>query len=643
MLTEKERGIIRKFLNTCIAGGVFGFPAPEEINLLDDFERFATLLGSSGLKKIRLAAKIFDILPIFSSYLCTFRSMNKSDAIRYLSICDNKSFPFDLPYRTLKTLSHMLYLSNVSVQEIIGYDGMPLKKVILPLPEGRALPITSYPDIREGECVFSDVCIVGSGAGGSVVADELASRGFSVTVIEEGGYVGRREFNRLKPLERIPLLYRDGGMTNTWGNTIIFLPVGMAVGGTTVVNSGTCFRTPEEVLIKWNREFGIRDVEPDNMDPIFDEIERRLNVSAVTEDIMGMNGRILRRGAEALGLSHRPIRRAMKGCHGSGLCAFGCPLDAKISMHLTYLPSAVSSGARIIANCRAERVILKGSRAEGVEATIIDPQTREEKGKIVFRSQIVIISAGAIHTPVILSRSGIKNKNIGKNLWIHPAGGVSALFDDEIVGWKGVLQSYIVDERRKDGIVLEATFPPPGLSYYAGVIPYTGMKHMEFISKYRNLASVGYLISDSSAGRVIPAGKGFPIILYFIKDEDVRRILEAICLAAKIYFASGAREVYTMIPSYPVLRSPSEAESFRNMRIKASQLHLSAYHPMGTCRMSEDKRQGVTDSFGKVHGYENLYIADASLIPSPPMVNPQITIMALSLRVARRIAERGLR
>lgn len=641
VLMDSEKRVIRQFLDKCIPGGVFNLPAPSEINLLDDFERFVLSLGASESRKIRLAVRLFDLFPIFSTFMCPFKSMNKIDAMKYLSICDKKRFPLDLPYRMLKTLSHILYCSNRSVQKEIGYDAMPYMKTVTSLPDEFPLPFISYPDVKDGEDIFCEVCIVGSGAGGSVVADELASRGFNVVIIEEGRYVGREEFNKLRPIDRIPLLYRKGGMTNTWGNTLIFLPLGIAVGGTTVVNSGTCLRTPEEVLIKWGKEFGIMGVEPDVMAPIFEEIENRLNVSPVTDDIMGMNGMVLRRGADALGLSHAPIRRSMRGCHGSGLCAFGCPLDAKLSMHLTYLPSAVNSGARIITNCRAERIIIKGSRVEGIEATIIDPSIGEERGKITIRSRIVIISAGAILTPVLLSRSGIKNKNIGKNLWIHPAGGVLALFDEEINGWKGVLQSYLVDEKMKEGIILEATFPPPGLSYNAGVTPYTGLRHMEFISKYRNLASVGYLISDSSPGRVIPLGKGFPLILYFVRKRDARKVLEAISLAAKIYFASGAREVYTMIPSYPVIKSPREAESIRNLSIGASDLHLSAYHPMGTCRMSEATRDGVTNSYGKVHGFENLYVADASLIPSPPGVNPQMTIMALSVRIARRIAKEG--
>ncbi len=491
----------------------------------------------------------------------------------------------------------------------------------------------------ERDCnVRTQVCVIGSGAGGAVAAKELAEAGIEVCLLEEGAYYRGKDFTG-NPRQMIDLLYRNHGLTGTVGGLTIPIPLGRCVGGTTTINSGTCYRAPDYVLDSWQREHGVADIDEPHLRPYFERVERELNVQPVEDAIYGKNSRLFQRGSEALGFAGARIPRNERGCMGTGVCAFGCPQDAKQAMHVSYVPKAVAAGATLYTRCRAERILTGNGAAFGVLASFLGADDRETGRQLRVLADRVVVAAGALLTPALLERGGIADASgaRGRNLHIHPATRVAALFDEEVRGWEEVPQAYNVHEFTREGIFIQGQFQPPPTT--APVLPGIGSTHKELMAQYPHLASFGALISDVSEGRVRARGRGWPLVTYKMVPEDVQKLTRAISLTAQIFFAAGARAVFSGIYPRPVLRSAEDACALLDARFKPTEFEMMAFHPQGTCRMGEDRARAVTDSYGAHHGVRNLVVADASLFPSSCKVNPQITIMALATRAAARLAD----
>ncbi|HVN83232.1 MAG TPA: GMC family oxidoreductase [Candidatus Binatia bacterium] len=491
------------------------------------------------------------------------------------------------------------------------------------------------PDDQPGDLVeHTDVAVVGTGAGGAVLAAELAEAGMRVIMVEEGDAHTAADFTA-RPLEQIRMLYRDRGMTGAIGNTFIGIPLGRTVGGTTTINSGTCWRAPDAVLHRWETEFGIPNVAAGGLTPEFERVERAIHVQAVPEPLLGPAARLFRRGAEALGFHGEAIPRNAAGCRGTGVCAFGCPRDAKQAMHVSYVPRALRAGARLHARARVERVLLSDGRAVGVVAKRLDPDGRWNGARVWVLADRVVVAAGALLTPVLLARSGIRRRPLGRSLRIHPATRVLALFDEPVRAWDGVPQSYHVHEFESEGIFLQGMVVPPALQ--AATLPGFGFAHKERMAAFDRLASFGALISDTTTGRVFAAG-GQSLVWYWMNRDDARRLLRAVSLCARIFFAAGAREVYPGVRQQPVIRSMAEAEALERVAVRPRDLEMMAFHPMGTARMGSDPSTCAVAPSGEVYGTAGLYVADASVFPTSTRVNPQITIMAMATRIAAGIA-----
>src|SRR3712207_5289441 len=242
----------------------------------------------------------------------------------------------------------------------------------------------------------ADVVVVGTGAGGAVVAKELAEGGLDVVMLEEGEWVEAQDFTA-RPRDDSPRHYRDGAMVTTVGNVPIVLPLGRAVGGTTILNSATCYRTPSALLERW----GLWS--PDELDPYFRRVERLFNVCRVPRELAGRNAHVMERGAQRLGWSGEYLHRAARGCVGSGVCAFGCPSGGKQHTANTYVPRAWDHGAITVTGARATRVLHEDGRATGVLART------SGGGRLRVDADVVVVAAGTIHTPVLLRRSGIRH------------------------------------------------------------------------------------------------------------------------------------------------------------------------------------------------------------------------------------------
>ena len=479
--------------------------------------------------------------------------------------------------------------------------------------------------------VAADACVIGSGAGGGPVAKELAEGGMRVAVLEEGDWWETDSFSA-RPREMTGRLYREAGQVTTLGRPPILLPLGRGVGGTTLVNSGTCFRTPAAILERWRAEFGLEELTDEELDPYFRRVERILNVAQVPPGLAGRNAEVVRRGAEALGFSGDFIYRNVRGCAGSGVCAFGCPTGAKQHAGITWGALGWAAGATTYTGARAERLELRGGRAREVVA-----RTRGG-GTLRVRCDHVVVACGTVHTPLFLRRQrlGGASGELGRNLSIHPATAMRAYFDEPIEMWRGVPQSYYVDEFAAEGLMFEGAAGPP--DYIAMSMPGTAQAHRDLMDRYPNMSQFGVMVSDSSRGRVREA-LGRPQIRYDLNDADARLFKRGLELLADIYWAAGAREVLVPLPGAMRLRD-GDSGPLRRRRVRAGGLKLMAFHPLGTARMGADPARAVVDVDGRVHGIEGVYVADGSAVPSALGVNPQITIMALACRLAFRLLGR---
>jgi choline dehydrogenase-like flavoprotein len=468
--------------------------------------------------------------------------------------------------------------------------------------------------------IDADFCIVGAGAGGAVAAAELAEGGASVVVLEQGGHHDPDDFTA-RPPEMLARLYRDGGQTTTLGSPPILLPLGRGLGGTTLVNSGTCFRTPAHVLERWAGEYGL-ELDEAVMSACFGRVEHALSVSEVTPELAGANAAVMRRGAQRLGWAHGYLRRNARGCVGSGVCVFGCPTSAKQHTGITYIPRAIRAGAQIVTDADVRELLRDCARVRGVIARLGDGSRLE------VRASEVVLACGAIHTPMLLARNRIASSSgqLGRNLSLHPATAAFALMDEEVNMAHGVPQSFYVDEFAADGVMLETVAGPP--AYAAMSLPLRGDRHKRAMASYPRLAQLGLMVSDSSRGSVHALG-GRSVIRYSLDAADLARVRIGLERIEQLLWAAGAREVYLPLP-------PGVAAH----AARARDLRLMAFHPLGTARADARPAHGVVDGRLAVHGLRGLRIADGSVVPSSLGVNPQMTIMALATRLAFQLLER---
>ena len=615
-----------------MAPGVGALPAAErEVPVADSFARYCGSLERRTLRQLRLALRVFEWLP----FPRRFSRASLEARERFLAKMEGSRFSLHRDLLLLiKVVAGTHYAGDERVRRAVGYE----ERCVLAPGEGDTdsdagppFPLGELEPPPDGE--QCDVVIVGSGAGGAVTAAILAEAGLDVIVLEAGPYATRANYPD-DPVEALTALYRDGGLTIAEGRPAIPVPVGRAVGGTTVINSGTCLRAPERVLERWRSEHGVEwamDLEAE-----FADAEKRLRVQRVDVERMGRNGQLFMAGAEAIGASGSPLSRNAGRCVQCSSCPKGCRLDAKRAMHVTYLPRAAEAGARVRAGVSADRIVFEDSRAVGVRCSI----DGEDGGRrYEVRARNVICSGGAFGTPELLLRSGLGGGNgaVGRNLHIHPAAWIGARFDDEVRGWDGVMQSYYVDQWFDRGLLLEATFTP--LAFGAQWLPGVGREHQERVLAYNRIGSTGVHLSDRSSGRVGLAGDGSLRLGYRLTRDDARLLTYGIARAAEIFFAAGAREVYPQVSGSPVIR-PGGVAAFESSPPRPSALRLEAFHPMGTAAMGTDPSRSVTTPAGAVRGAENLYVADASLLPTSLGVNPMMTVIACASRIATRMADR---
>lgn len=542
------------------------------------------------------------------------------------------SYPQRMAMKILTAPLKLAHFNDRAMYESVGaIHALPVAKPDQPrYVTERTIRAAELPD---GETVECDVVVIGTGAGGAVVARELVEQGHAVVLLEEGEYHTRADFTG-HAADAQQKLYRDFGATVTIGNTNIPVPIGMTVGGTTTVNSGTCYRFPDRIGEHWKNEFGLDELTADKLAPHYERVEKVLGVAPNAAKHTGKLGEIIARGCDHLGWKHAPIPRNAPDCDGQGVCCFGCPTDAKRSMNVSYVPMALKEGAQLYTGIRADEILIENGRAVGVVGTA--------KGgkRLTVRARAVVVACGSLISPLLLEKNGIgmASGQLGRNLTIHPAAGMMALFDEQINGARSVPQGYSIEEFHDEGILFEGAFMP--LDVGAASIPYVGRTLVELLESYDRIHSFGFLIEDTSSGRVRLGPGGSRLITYWLNDHDVARIKRGAELLMRCYLAAGARRLYPCVNGFDTIDNMAELEAFRRAKLTARDFELTAYHPLGTVRMGRDPSKSVVNPDHQVHDVPGLYVVDGSVLPSSPAVNPQLTIMALATRAAEKIGRR---
>lgn len=485
----------------------------------------------------------------------------------------------------------------------------------------------------------ADYVIVGSGAGGATVAAGLARGGASVIVVEAGAW---------RDPEHYPYSSHGsmGKLFDDWGSTIAmgraFWPVIQArtMGGTTVINSAICVRTPGDIFEMWEKEHGVGGMDmAKSVWMAQDEVERELFVQEVPEASRGRSNNLAMQGAEALGYESHVIRRYAKGCVGSGQCLQGCRHGAKQSTNLNYIPEVRDRGNRVFSCAPVHKVVFEGKRAVGVTGWFQHPGTKKWGAKFTFRAkQAVILAASATHTPCILMRSKVKNKNLGRYFRAHPGTGIFGLYKDPVDMNVGATQGWASTHYRESpGIKLETLSIPPEMVVTR--IRGGGKNLMRRLSEYRYGAMWIQAVRANSHGRVRNGPGGKPFVTYTANREDMEKFVAGIHLVAKTHFAAGARAIIPGIAGMPYTLGPDEVDKLLDAPRDPRAYVAIMSHLFGGAVMGSDPKSSVVDGRGKVHGYESLYVCDASALPTVLGVNPQHTIMGIAKLRAQQLLD----
>ena len=496
----------------------------------------------------------------------------------------------------------------------------------------------------------ADVAIVGTGAGGGIAAEILADAGLRVLMIEEGPLKSSTDF-RMREADAYRDLYQESAARKTADKAINILQ-GRCVGGGTTVNWTSSFRTPAPTLAHWQSTHGWSRDGAADLAPWFDRVEARLGI-APWPIAPNANNAALARGAATLGIHHDVIRRNVRGCWNLGYCGMGCPTNAKQSMLVTTIPHALDVGAALVTRARANRYVVRGDDIESLECVAMDatgttPTTR----RITVRARTFVTAAGAIGSPALLLRSGVPDPyaTIGVRTFLHPTVVSAALMPARVDGFAGAPQTIYSDQFM--GAVLDGPIgfkleaPPVHPVLAAITLPGHGTQHAAWMRRLPNMQVLIALLrdgfhADSVGGRVRLAGDGTPLLDYPLTPYIFDGIRRALVAMAEVQFAAGATSVMPVHDEgngYAALGTARAAIAAFDLRPRATTV-VSA-HVMGGCALGADPRHAVVDETGKHHHLANLYVLDGSLFPTSVGANPQLSIYALTTKLATSLAQR---
>jgi choline dehydrogenase-like flavoprotein len=503
-------------------------------------------------------------------------------------------------------------------------------------------------EVTQDLALTCDVCIVGSGPGGAVLAHALVEKGLSVVVLEEGGFWTRESFDQ-RESTAYPRLYQELGNRATDDLSIQVIQ-GRSVGGGSTVNWCSSFRTPDKVLAHWRDAHGVEGLTPEALAPHFDVVEKRLNIAEWPLELMNANNRVLWDGCGKLGYHRGLIRRNVNGCANLGSCGFGCPVDAKQSMHVTYLKDAVAQGLTLYANTRAERFEWSGRKVTAVHAEVLDEATDRPTGRrITVRPKVAVSSGGAINSPALLMRSDLfAQGRVGKRLFLHPVVVMGAEFDKPVEGFRGAPQAcyshqFLERGPGKLGFFLEV--PPIHPMLAATTFGGFGGDHQAMMAKLPYIQAmlaltVDGFLEDEEGGTVRlrgPRDRRLHID-YPLRDCHFEAFRVACREMARIQLAAGAKQVVSLHAQPVVIRNEQELTKLEDAPWAPLRVRVVTAHQMGGCCMGKNPDQSVVDSRLRYHGMDNLFVVDGSVFPTALGVNPQETIYGLARWGSQHVA-----
>jgi len=637
-LSPAARDVLRAVAATFVADGAGAGEGPPDLG--DRVaQKIATLPRPADRAELDLLLRLLDVAAVnllLSGIPKPFTRMSRAQRERCLRGWATSAIPQRRKaFQALKRLTTVVHYTTPVVARAIGYPG--------PLGPPPNTPKPIHPTLVTADTTLRcDVVVVGSGAGGGVVAGELTAAGKEVIVLEKGGYRNEADFTHLEG-DALETMYDAGGLLATRDLGLVVLQ-GSTLGGGTVINYTTSFPTPDAVRHEWASGHGLPHFDGADYTRSLDAVARRLGVN--TEHARpSARDQVLIRGLERLRWHHGLLPRDVRGCpqdDACGYCGMGCRRGAKQSTLITYLQDAAAAGARMVTNCDVQRVSITRGAATGVEA-------RVGRYVVTVRARAVIVAAGSIHSPALLLRSGVALPALGRHLALHPATAVLADMDEDMRPWTGTVQAHYSDQfadlDRGYGFKFETAPLHPSLQALAA--PWeSAAQHREWMAKLPRTALVGILLRDRFGGRVSVDRDGVAVVDYALSRYDRGHLRRAIAGAAELLEAAGAREIWAPLAravSYRPAAGASQAREDWLRRVDragwgANQLLLVTFHQMASCRMGASARTSVVDAENRVWGIRGLYVADASTFPSASGVNPMLTVMAMAHRAAAVIA-----
>jgi choline dehydrogenase-like flavoprotein len=508
--------------------------------------------------------------------------------------------------------------------------------------------------------IEADVLIIGSGAGGGVLAGTLSELmpGKRIVLAEKGGHYGADFFTQREWDARF--LFAEEGRRFTADGAI---PVkgGECVGGGTKINVTFCHDPLPDVWTRWRNEYGLEQFSFDaassdygvpqlNFASCLADLKRRLNIHLSTEDELNDNNLIFERACAAAGITSKRWERNVRNCIGCGYCNEGCAYEAKQSMDDTYVADAVRRGARLIHSCDITSLELTKRNgaltAIGAEGRVREPvrgarANSVTPGALRIRAKLVILSAGAIGSPALLLRSRVPDPHhiLGRGLILHPSLPVIGIVDQPIGNYRGVSGvSYSDAFAQSHGIWFECLFGHP--VYGSAAIPGLGDEHFAVMRQFDRLAAFGVMLVDSVdlKNRVEVTSSGSTRIQYQIPEPDRERLRFGAERAVELMFAGGASEVLFASEETPRFRSANDAPRARELQFIPHRTTITSAHCQATVKMSEDPRRGSIDSRCEMRNVRNLMVCDSSSFPTSCGVNPMVAIMTLARYQGRRVA-----